>query len=431
MKTLVKKIALNFSSTVLPLSIGLWAIPLLIDLIGLERFGLLSIAWMIVGYFGLLDMGLGRALTQKIAAQIGFYETNYLRSLIVQSLIVILVVGVLGALLFAMLAEKLVFDIFTISQTLHMETIRAFYWLSLTIPFVILSTSLFGILEGQLYFGWIALLRAPLGVMMFLAPLAISHYFSQELDWLLASLFLVRLVIFVFLSVIVFKTTADFVGQSASKTQLKSLFIFGGWISVSNLVSPMMVYFDRFYIAAILSASVVAFYTTPFDLLTKLLFIPAALVGVMFASFATDWLGNPKLVVARYKWSLFVVFVTMLPIMLVTNIYAFEGMSWWLGADFAQQSYQIVQWLSIGVLLNALAMVPFAFVQATGRADITAKIHLLELPIYVLLLWFFIDEFGLLGAAMAWTIRVAVDLFVLFFMALLLQSRHSMGRYSV
>jgi O-antigen/teichoic acid export membrane protein len=221
------------------------------------------------------------------------------------------------------------------------------------------------------------------------------------------------------------------VGQSASKIQLKSLFIFGGWISVSNLISPMMVYFDRFYIAAILSASVIAFYTTPFDLLTKLLFIPAALVGVMFASFSTDWLGNPKLVIARYKWSLFVVFATMLPIMLVTSVYAFEGMSWWLGSDFAQQSYQIVQWLSVGVLLNALAMVPFAFIQATGRADITAKIHLLELPVYVLLLWIFMDEFGLLGAAMAWTIRVAVDLFVLFFVALLLQNRHSMLRSSL
>lgn len=431
MKTLVKKVALNFSSTVLPLSIGLWAIPLLIELIGLERFGLLSIAWMIVGYFGLLDMGLGRALTQKIAAQIGCYETNYLRSLIVQSLIVILVVGVSGALLFAMLAEKLVYDVFTISHSLHMETIRAFYWLSLTIPFVILSTSLFGVLEGQLYFGWIALLRAPLGVMMFLAPLMTSYHFSQQLDWLLASLFGVRMVIFVFLSIITFKTTARFAGQSASKAQLKSLFIFGGWISVSNLISPMMVYFDRFYIAAILSASVVAFYTTPFDLLTKLLFIPAALVGVMFASFATDWSGNPKVVIARYKWSLFVVLVSMLPIMLVTNIYAFDGMSWWLGSDFAQQSYQIVQWLSIGVLLNALAMVPFAFIQATGRADITAKIHLLELPAYVLLLWVFMDEFGLLGAAIAWTIRVAVDLFVLFFVALLLQNRHSMLRSSL
>jgi len=40
---------------------------------------------------------------------------------------------------------------------------------------------------------------------------------------------------------------------------------------------------------------------------------------------------------------------------------------------------------------------------------LTAKLHLVELPVYLLFLWWSIDAFGIVGAAMAWTARVFVD----------------------
>ena len=54
-----------------PVLIALAAIPLLIKGMGEERFGLLSIIWMGVGYFSLFDLGLGRALTKLIAERLG------------------------------------------------------------------------------------------------------------------------------------------------------------------------------------------------------------------------------------------------------------------------------------------------------------------------------------------------------------------------
>ena len=75
----------------------------------------------------------------------------------------------------------------------------------------------------------------------------------------------------------------------------------------------------------------------------------------------------------------------------------------------AVKGTQVLQWLSVGVFVNGMAAVPFAFLHGAGRPDLTAKLHLLELPFYAALLWWAVNRFGIEGAAVAWTARVTVD----------------------
>ena len=53
------------------MAIALVTIPMLIEGIGRERFGVLTLAWIILGYFSLFDLGLGRALTRLAAEKLG------------------------------------------------------------------------------------------------------------------------------------------------------------------------------------------------------------------------------------------------------------------------------------------------------------------------------------------------------------------------
>ncbi len=66
---------------------------------------------------------------------------------------------------------------------------------------------------------------------------------------------------------------------------------------------------------------------------------------------------------------------------------------------------------------NSLAQVAFALVQAAGRSDITAKLHLVELPIYVVLLLVLLRTANIEGAAIAWALRSILDMVVLFVVA--------------
>ena len=61
----------NFLSLVGPMLVALGAIPVLIRTLGTDRFGILTLAWMLIGYCSLFDLGLGRALTKLVSEGVG------------------------------------------------------------------------------------------------------------------------------------------------------------------------------------------------------------------------------------------------------------------------------------------------------------------------------------------------------------------------
>lgn len=102
------------------------------------------------------------------------------------------------------------------------------------------------------------------------------------------------------------------------------------------------------------------------------------------------------------------------PIVILVVLFAKEILQIWLGTDFAAKSTVAMQVLVLGVLINSLALTPFALLQGIGRPDLPAKFHLLELPVYIGIAWILVNEFGIAGAAGAWTVRVALDALLLF-----------------
>jgi O-antigen/teichoic acid export membrane protein len=188
-------------------------------------------------------------------------------------------------------------------------------------------------------------------------------------------------------------------------------------MTVSNIIGPLMVFLDRFLIGAFISMAAVAYYATPFDVVSKLWLVPNALVGVLFpamsASFIKDQTRTAELFLRGVKY----IFVILFPISLLIVTLAPEGLQFWLGTEFSQHSFRVLQLIALGVLINSVAFVPGSLLQGAGRPDLTGKLHLAELPLYLLVVCYFIKKFGIEGAALAWVLRVTLDAIVLFFLA--------------
>jgi len=206
-------------------------------------------------------------------------------------------------------------------------------------------------------------------------------------------------------------------GIAWDRAAVAPLLRFGGWMTVTNVVGPLMVTFDRFLIGALVSLSAVAYYAAPYEAVTKFLLISGAMMGVMFPAFSTSSIQDRGHMALLFDRSVKYLLLVPFPLLLLGVVLAHEGLSFWLGATFAQNSVHVLQWLAVGVFINSIAQVPFALVQGVGKPDLTGKLHLVELPVYLVMLWWLTKTHGIEGTAIAWTGRALVDAVVLFALA--------------
>jgi O-antigen/teichoic acid export membrane protein len=407
----------NLVGQVAPMSLALFAIPMLIRNIGTDRFGILTIAWMVVGYFSLFDLGLGRAMTNLVAQSLGGNRQDRLPAIVWTASGIMAGMGIIGAIVLAALSPWITYSVLKIPPYLQRETLHSLLLLSISVPLVISAAGFRGILEAQQKFGVLNVVRIPMGATTFLAPVAMLP-FTNNLTALIGALVIARAVSLIAYFGLAMRETPALRHRFAfDRTLLRPLFCFGGWMTVSNIVSPIMVYVDRFVIGGMLSISAVAYYSTPYEVTTKALLVPIALVGVMFPAFSTAMAADRPRGTMLYRRAVKYVGLFLLPFSFVMIIFGQDLLQAWLGHNFAIHSTRVLQILSVGVLANGLATIPFAMIQGTGRADITGKLHLLELPIYLVAVWYLTIHYGIVGTAVAWLLRVVADCVLLFLLA--------------
>jgi O-antigen/teichoic acid export membrane protein len=282
------------------------------------------------------------------------------------------------------------------------------------IPLTTVTAGLRGILEALEDFKIINLLRIVLGMANFGLPALSVMLISDSLVWMVASLILARAVVLMMHTWFVHrKATNDWISAPVSKRDVRSLFSFGAWMSVSNVISPLMVTADRFLLSALLGAAAVAYYTVPFEALSRVLVIPAALSAALFPRLATVMASDLPAAEKLYIKSIKTVLTVLLPICLLLAFGSRLGLSVWLGDEFAERSWMIVCVMASGILFNGLASIPYALVQAAGNARATAILHALEFALYLPLLFFSVKTIGILGAPFAWSVRTLVDMILL------------------
>jgi len=407
----------NLIGQLLPMVVGVVAIPPLVRSLGVDRFGVLSLAWIVIGYFSLFDLGMGRALTKLVADKIGSNDEASIPPLAWTSLFLMLALGVIGGLITLAISPWLVHTALKVPTALQHETLLSFQLLAASIPLVTVTSGLRGILEAQQRFRVLNFIRVPTSIFSFAGPLLVLP-FSHSLLPVIVILMMGRLLGGLAHLLACFHAMPALRHSPVIQQGIVAPLIkFGGWMTVSNIVGPLMVYADRFLIGGLLSVSAVAYYTTPFDLVGRLSFIPAAVVGVLFPAFATSLARNSDRTALLSSRGIKYIFLAIFPIILVTVTFAPDGLRLWLGPVFAAHSQSVLRWIAAGIFINSAACVPFTLLQSAGRPSVTAKLHLLELPLYLVAVWVLTKRLGIEGAAIAWTGRVVLDTVLLFFFA--------------
>jgi len=406
---LLSNTLLNVFAQLVPVAAGLVTVPLIVQGLGKERFGLLSLAWVFLGYSAVLEMGLGRAVTKFVAEALGKGRQDEIPALLWTAAVAQAVLAVLVVLIAAATVPIMVERVLHIPPPLGAEARDTFYLLIFLMPVVLLTNTLLGVLEAAQRFDLVNAVRIPSGISVFVMPL-VGMAFDLRLPDIVGLIWGARALALVASAAIVFRIFPVLRKVSVTVSAFRRLLRFGSWVTVTDLIGPLFKYSDRFFIGLLLPVSSVAYYTASYEIAVRLWVIPTSLTMTLFPAFsALQGVGDRQRTEVLAARSVKYILLTLGVLAVTVAGFADRLLQVWLGHDFAAEGAVVLQVLSCAMLINSLGGVPYTLLRAIGRPDIPAKFHLAEILPYLALLWTLVRKWGIVGASVAFLMLVTLD----------------------
>jgi len=290
------------------------------------------------------------------------------------------------------------------------DATNEFRLLALALPLIMASSGLRGVLEGAQRFDFVNYVRVPLNASSYLLPLLGARWHHSVSAIVLLLVFARLAATLAYLGLCIVSLPELTSKPSFRWTLFKRLMTYGGWAAVSNIITPVLTQLDRYIIAWLVGVGALTYYAVPFEMLNGLFLIPMSIVSTLFPLIS----GLRPEERALYLDTVFArpikyIFVSLGPITLAMIALAPEILSLWQGPYFAARSAQVLQILAIGVFISSLGWVPGCLLNGISRPDVVAKIQLVQVPVYILCAYLMISSFGIVGAALTFTLRVALE----------------------
>lgn len=407
--SLLKHSIWNVAGYFIPTLIAIPAFGLIARKIGVELFGLYTLAMIFIGYASIFDAGLTRAVVREIALLKN--RVDDCNTIIVTSIIAVIFLGFIGGGGVFLLKGDII-ELLNISPIYYADSIKSLVLLSSLIPVFLVTQILLAELEGREYFG-ILNIQKSVGNSLIAGLPALFVLINQTLFSAIIGVAIAR-VICLWLSYIMSRERITIDISFFSITVLKRLFRYGGWVTISNIISPILASMDRFILSHIQGASKISFYTVPNELVTRLGIVPVSWESCFSKIKSCKEFYS---VICRAKKAYILMTVIVMPLVLFVYYYAKFILTLWMGAEYAGISVEILRIMLIGYIFNCYSQISFANIQAFGKAKYTAYIHMMEFIPYLIMLYIISKEYGVIGVAWLWTIRVIIDFLMLLYMS--------------
>jgi O-antigen/teichoic acid export membrane protein len=402
--SLKRSATLNFVGGILPMFVALVTTPIYLHHIGAARYGVLAIVWMVQGYFGFLDLGLSSATSNRIA-QLGDAPHREREAVLWTALSINAALGLAGGVvLYAVMHTLLAY--FDMGEALRAELWPALPYVACLVPLSNLIFVFNGALVGRERFGALNAVTLPVTLMYQLVPLVAALVFGPNLRYLVYGTLVAGVAALTHTALVAWRVFPLRLASGPRRELVGQLLSYGAWMSVTSLAQPLLETADRLMIGHALGPQAVTYYQVPFNLAARVRLFPTVIVRTLFPRIsAIDAASGAALASSAIRG----LAAALTPMMVFGIFIMHPFLSLWMGQEFASRAASVGETILVGIWINCHASIAASYLQATGRPGIVARFQAYEMLPFFVLLWWMLQHFGVVGAALAWSARCLLD----------------------
>lgn len=375
--------------------------PIIINALGVDTYGLWVMALSLIGFLGIVDFGLGTAVTKFLAEYDAEGKLSSSAEVLTPVLLFDIVLGIIISIMVFLLAS-IIANTFDVSEELTLTSIQIFRIASIGIVAHLLQNVFLGIPMAVLRYDLYNILKIFYRVLASSGAILVAVYFREGKAVISWSVISTWIALMVNIAVAVKLVGPKLLKFKWNRAKVKQIFRFSGFVALSSLGSVIFMYGDRLLIGAILGPASVAYYAIAVGLASKINQLASALANIFTpVTSSLQAFKEKKLLYHLLLRGTRLTSIIILCAGAVSFIMSDIILKLWLGSQLTVELSIITRLLIVAYSIISLSAVASFTINGLGKPEITATIRLVASIATIMCIAILSPIYELFGAAIA------------------------------
>jgi len=376
-------------------------LPFIVQKLDVSGYGIYILITSLVGYYGILDLGLGNALIKYVSE---FYEKkDFINlNLYINSTIVFLsFIGIVTTILSVYFSNGILQFLNINSDQLEISKL-SIRIAAIGFFFTFLSSGCKSVLQGLQLFKITSLVDS-----FNILILNILLMITLSLGYGLLGAIIVNVFIAIFTFIIFFvylkRNLLPYKFSLLIDIKIiKKIFDFSFYVLLSKLSNIFAVYIVRFVIAFFLGPIAVTYYTVPSKLVGAIGGISSSAITTIFPfTSQMEANGNENEIRKMFLKGAGLFTALTLPVILFTIIFSQPILAVWMGYDFAENSWMVLSIITFSGFIGSLSAIPNLIILGKGNSKLIGLFSVVTVALYIIFMPLLTKYFGIIGASIS------------------------------
>jgi O-antigen/teichoic acid export membrane protein len=397
--TTARNVIWNFGGFLISLSITFVTIPIFISLLGEDDYGLFVLFQSIMASFNLIGLGFGPATVKYVSESIGQEDYSKANRFINTTLCFNLFIGVVGAIVIAVLAGPIAQNIFKIPIESQMVFRKCFFWVAVGWFVSQIRITLSGVPAAFQNFKIVAIGTSLSTGLLAILGLGVLYAGGNLVNLIQANVAALTISVIGWWFFVCYVFPQLKIRINIDWSLFKKTITYGAWQTLAGFGGMMYHWVDRVIVGIFLPPAAIGYYNVPVTICSG---AHAGLgqIGAVFLPLVSHLQGrNDKAMIYKYfvngTWVMGVLSAACyIPLALFSKSF----LSLWVGFEFAAKSSDLFLIIIFAYMVLSTSVIRYNLMAGIGKPNWIALGTILSGTIGLLLMIILIPKFGLMGA---------------------------------